>query len=433
MHKMQDTLRTRKGAFLMKNAKTRITVCLLLIFVLIAAMFCSCTKDSSQDSEVVPDESSYETVQVHVAYWGGLSESPLFVAYEQGMFEKYGIDVDFVQMQGSCAEWLAQYEPADEVAENGDAENGDGADNAGGDGGAGETDNAASDNAVEADSSGDANTADTTDTSDNTGEETSSENETQKTPRASECCIFLATPNFLSEKGKSMNFEFLSEVQRGGIQVCVPSRSKINSLSDLSKKTIATASSHDVAEVFTKAALINSNVDYDNCEFKSEKSFSKLLKEMQDGTFDAFALSDPYGQIVCEYFGYKSIFNSATDENFKDVSYTYLAGNSAVYLDEDVSARVKAAVDEACQWIEDNPSGTSELIQGINNSGTCYVAKEETLLEAFGVSVEENSSSLYESILETYSWGNVSDSHFESSLSALSEIIKAAGMTYSED
>lgn len=416
----------------MKSAKAYITTCLLVTFVLIAAIFCSCTKDSSQDTEVVPDESSYETVQVHVAYWGGLSESPLFVAYEQGMFEKYGIEVDFVQMQGSCAEWLAQYEPADEATENGDADNGDESDNGDGavdsDDGTAETENS-SDNA-ETEESGISDSSDVT--ADDSSEGTSTE-EVQETQRASEYCVFLATPNFLSEKGKSMNFQFLSEVQRGGIQVCVPNRSKINNLSDLSEKTIATASSHDVAEVFVKAALINSNVDYDNCEFKSEKSFSKLLKEMHNGTFDAFALSDPYGQIACEYLGYKSIFNSATDENFKDVSYTYLAGNSAVYLDEDVSARVKAAVDEACQWIEDNPSGTAELIQGINNSGTCYVTKEDTLLEAFGVSVEEGTSSLYKSVLETYSWGNVSSSHFEASLSALEEIIKAAGMTYSED
>ena len=49
----------------------------------------------------------YETVDLNVGYWGGTCEAPLFIAYELGYFEDYGLNVSITKITAGSSAWLA--------------------------------------------------------------------------------------------------------------------------------------------------------------------------------------------------------------------------------------------------------------------------------------------------------------------------------------
>ena len=78
------------------------------VAVCVAALGCSlvfaagCSSNSSSQSST-----DYERVAVNVGYWGGTCEAPLYVAYELGYFDQYGIDANITKITQGSSTWLA--------------------------------------------------------------------------------------------------------------------------------------------------------------------------------------------------------------------------------------------------------------------------------------------------------------------------------------
>lgn len=241
-------------------------------------------------------------------------------------------------------------------------------------------------------------------------------------------CVFEATPNFLPAIAQGMDIKYVSEVHTGCIQACATAASGITDVAGLAGQKIGTFDTHDMGEIFLRAAMMNAGADPESCEYITEGNIGTMLTEAAAGNIVAFANFDPYVEIAVEYFGYTRIFNNATDKNFKDQTCCFLAGNKAVYSNTEVSARIAAAVNAACKWIEENPADAATLIQGQNDSGTAYVTPTSTLLEAFGVDPSKATDDLHQKLLETYTWGNISSAHFTSSLTEQWNTVDKVGM-----
>ena len=80
-----------------------------------------------------------------------------------------------------------------------------------------------------------------------------------------------------------------------------------------------------------------------------------------------------------------------------------------------------------------NPEEAAKVIQGENESGTAYVTPTEQLLAAFGVDPTlADGSDFHQALVESYTWGNVSEEHFMNSLKEQWETIQKAGMLTSD-
>ena len=343
------------------QTKHLITRALLMLCALLAcAVLCACSRavqEPVQSGSSDEPEQPYEPVCVTVAYWGGLNESPLYVAQEQGLFAEYGIQANFVQVEGSFEEFLEAH--------------------------------------------------------------------------SQEYCVCVVSPDFLPQMGLSYQIQLVSEIQRGGVCAIVPKSSSLQLISEARHAKIVSLGEHDMNEVTLRAAMINYNIDYNDCDFYVQPDFAQLLAGLNDGSYDIAVLADPFGQIAETYLGYRMIFNTATDRNYRDITYSFLAVNQPLYENADVQERVAAAVDKACTWITLNPALCASLATGENASQTAYVASEEALLAAFGVDLNGTTSSLYADIVASYSWGNVNESHMQASITALQNSIEAAGMDVS--
>ena len=321
----------------------------------------ACTSGCQKKSEAPQYD---DVIDVRVGYWGGTCESAMYVAYEKGFFEEYGINAEMFNITASGA-------------------------------GAGAMVQDATDNGIYA--------------------------------------IFNATPNFLPAMEQGMDVKYIAEVHTGCIQACATADSGITDVAGLEGQKVGTFDTHDMGEIFLRAAMVNAGADPDSVEFITEGNIATMLQAAANGEIVAFANFDPYVEICTQFFGYTKIFNNATDDGFKDQCCCFLAANQPVYSDTEISSRIAGAINAACEWITDNPEEAAKIIQGENESGTAYVTPTEQLLSAFGVDPSlATGNDFHQALIESYTWGNTSEEHFMNSLKEQWETIQKAGMLTSD-
>ena len=171
---------------------------------------------------------------------------------------------------------------------------------------------------------------------------------------------------FLQPIENGLNITMTSGIHTGCIKLLVKEGSGIDSIEDLKGKTVGVDGLAEAPAVMLKRALASKGVGVtaDNLEVEFVVySTPDLAMALDNDAVDAICLVDPAATVAANTYGYKILFDTATDPNYADeyCCATFVTTEVAEKYPE-VAAKYTRAVMKASAWVDEHQQEAAEYL-----------------------------------------------------------------------